>query len=230
MIVDDELHIREVVRFALEKDGFATIEADNGREALELFNAKNPDLIILDIKMPEMDGIETCRILRSKSKTPIVFLSSKDEEIDRIIGLEIGGDDYISKPFSPRELTARVRAVLRRASDSDWPQAKGESGSNPVETLDHGRLSLDPEAFIARWEQHEVVLTVTEFGVLRTLIARPGKVFSRDRLMDGAYGVNHYVSDRTIDSHVRRVRNKFTQLGADPIETVHGVGYKLGPC
>lgn len=227
LVVDDDAHIREVVSFALEKAGYSIVTANNGRQALEKCQQERPALIVLDILMPEMDGTEVCREIRAQPlnrHTPIIFLSSKDDEVDRIIGLELGGDDYLSKPFSPRELVARVRAILRRASIEP---AKGENAS--VE-LRCGRLTLDEDRFKAFWDRQEVILTLTEFGVLRTLMQRPGKICTRDHLMDAAYEINKIVSDRTIDSHVRRVRGKFAAIGAAPVETVHGVGYKLGPC
>lgn len=226
LIVDDDPHIREVLRYALDKAGYVTREAGDGQQALKLYHSENPDLIVLDIKMPEMDGTEVCRLIRQQDSTPIVFLSSRDEEIDRILGLELGGDDYVTKPFSPRELVARVRAVLRRSGDSNHSSTKAGS----VRIYQHGELILNEELFIAHWHSQEVVLTVTEFGLLRTLLAHPGKVFTRDELMNSAYDFNNVVSDRTIDSHIRRVRAKLGAVADDPIETVHGVGYKLGPC
>jgi two-component system OmpR family response regulator len=225
LIVDDDAHIREVVGFALQKAGYATVSAEHGRQALEKFQQERPALVVLDILMPEMDGTEVCRAIRSQGSnrnTPIIFLSSKDDEVDRIVGLELGGDDYLSKPFSPRELVARVRAILRRASP-----AMASSGPAP---LKHGRLALDLEQFKAYWDEREVVLTLTEFGILRSLLERPGKVCTRDHLMNTIYELHKVVSDRTIDSHMRRVRGKFEALGVTPIETVHGVGYKLGTC
>ncbi|MGI9332959.1 MAG: response regulator [Gammaproteobacteria bacterium] len=224
LVVDDDPHIREIVSFALRKDGFETVEAANGVEALERFERNAPALVVLDILMPEMNGTEVCRRLRERASVPIVFLSSKDEELDRILGLELGGDDYITKPFSPRELVARVRAVLRRLEPG------AERRTEQAAALQHGRLRLDTETYKVYWDERELTLTMTEFGVLRTLLSRPGKVYSRDALMDGAYELRKIVSDRTMDSHVRRVRNKFKALGADPIETVHGIGYKLGDC
>jgi two-component system OmpR family response regulator len=226
LIVDDDLHIREVLRYALESAGFRTAEAADGKEALSLFEKLEPDLVVLDILMPERDGIEVCKSIRKSSQVPIVFLSSKDEEVDRIIGLELGGDDYVTKPFSPRELTARVKAVLRRASPDDRDRERPAQAS----VVRQGRLRLDTDRFRAFWDEEEVVLTVTEFGIVRTLIGFPGKVFTRDELMSGAYSYDNIVTDRTIDSHVRRVRKKFAAKGGDVIETVHGVGYRLGEC
>ena len=225
LVVDDDPHIREVVCFALKKDGFATVEAGDGEQALARFRELHPDLVVLDIVMPELDGAAVCRALRRISTVPIVFLSSRDDEVDRILGLELGGDDYVTKPFSPRELVARIRAILRRGQgEARDPLAPG---GHPLE---HGRLRLDLDRYTAFWQGQEVVLTLTEFGILRTLLTHPGKVFSRDQLMDGSYQDYRVVSDRTMDSHVRRVRAKFKALGADPIETLHGIGYRLGPC
>ena len=225
LVVDDDPHIREVIDFALQKAGFATVDAENGEQALARFHATHPDLVVLDIVMPERDGTEVCKELRRVSTVPIVFLSSRDDEVDRILGLELGGDDYVTKPFSPRELVARVRAILRRGKgDAQNAVASGE------QRLEHGRLRLDLDRYTACWQDQELVLTLTEFGILRTLLAHPGKVFNRDQLMDGSYQDYRVVSDRTIDSHVRRVRAKFKTLGADPIETLHGIGYRLGPC
>jgi two-component system OmpR family response regulator len=226
LVVDDDPGIRDVVCFALQKAGFATAVAADGEQALARFASDPPALVVLDILMPELDGVEVCRRLRADARgraTPIVFLSSKDDEVDRIVGLEVGGDDYVSKPFSPRELVARVRAILRRT-------AAPSAAAGAAAPLKHGKLSLDAEQYKAFWDGRELTLTLTEFGILRTLLRRPGRVCTRDALMSQAYELHKIVSDRTIDSHVRRVRAKLATLGADPIETVHGVGYKLGPC
>jgi two-component system, OmpR family, response regulator len=229
LVVDDDPGIRDVVCFALQKAGFATAVAADGEQALKRFAADRPALVVLDILMPELDGVEVCRRLRADPRgraTPIVFLSSKDDEVDRIVGLEVGGDDYLSKPFSPRELVARVRAILRRTAAQS--AAAGGAREAPIA---HGKLSLDAEAYKAHWDGKELTLTLTEFGILRTLLRRPGRVFTRDALMNEAYELHKIVSDRTIDSHVRRVRAKLAALGAvELVETVHGVGYKLGNC
>jgi two-component system OmpR family response regulator len=234
LIVDDDPAIREVVRIALTRAGFQTTEASDGAAALEQAAATAPDLIVLDVMLPEMDGTDVCRALRRRShgaggSVPILFLSSRDDEVDRIVGLEIGGDDYMAKPFSPRELVARIRALLRRASP-----AADEMPPPIVTSLRHGRLRLDLESLRIVWAAdlgaHEVALSATELGVLRTLMARPGRVFSRDELMDRAYATSRVVSDRTIDSHIRRVRAKFAAVGAAPIETLPGFGYRLGSC
>ena len=223
LIVDDDPHIRDVVRFALEKSGMAISIATDGREALRQFDRNVHDLVVLDVGMPEMDGLEVCREIRKTAETPILFLSARDEEIDRILGLEIGGDDYVTKPFSPRELVARVNAILRRSRSA--PPA---SESRP---LKHGGLILDPGARTASFQEKPIALTALEFSILRTLAARPGFVFTRELILDAAYAGNIHVADRTIDSHVRNIRAKMAAAGADSVvETVHGVGFKLGPC
>lgn len=227
LVVDDDPAIRDVVCFALARAGFATTEAADGRAALARFAAEGADLVVLDVILPELDGIEVCRALRRTSQVPILFLSSRDDEVDRIVGLEIGGDDYLAKPFSPRELVARVRAVLRRLASQP---SQSETTKDRGAMLEHGRLRIDLESLRASWDGQEVILTATELGILRVLLARPGRVFSRDELMDRAYVTEHIVNDRTIDSHVRRVRAKFASVGAAPIETLSGFGYRLGPC
>jgi two-component system OmpR family response regulator len=216
LLVDDDQNLREVARYALSQAGFHVEEATNGRDALAAARARPPDLIVLDVRMPEMDGLETCRELRKTSRVPIVFLSSADEEIDRVLGLELGGDDYLGKPFSPRELVARAKAVLRRLE----PQLAAK------DVLRRGPLALDEERFEASWNGNAVVLTMTEFHLLAALLRAPGKVFTRDELISRAYG-GIAVSERTVDSHLRRVRAKLAAVGGQPIETVHGLGYRL---
>lgn len=227
LIVDDDPHIREVLSFTLKKSGYDVFEAKDGFQAVEMFSQILPDLIVLDILMPEMDGTDVCRKIRAGSSVPIVFLSSKDDEIDRIVGLELGGDDYVTKPFSPRELLARVRAVLRRGV---MTREQDIENQEKAEIVQYGLLRLDVDRFEASWGEEQVILTATEFGLLKTLVGYPGKVYSRNELMERAYDFKNIVSDRTIDSHIRRVRKKFKAVGGDPIETVHGVGYRLGSC
>lgn len=226
MLVDDDPAIREVVRFALRHAGFATVEAADGRAALALFAAEGADLVVLDVSMPGLDGIEVCRALRSGDAAgravPVLFLSSRDEEVDRVLGLEMGADDYLTKPFSPRELVARIRAVLRRARPQEL---------EPARSLSHGRLRLNLDSLRVAWGGQAVVLTATELGLLRTLLARPGRVFSREELMDRAYATERVVSDRTVDSHVRGLRARFAAVGAaGVVETLPGFGYRLGSC
>lgn len=224
LIVDDDPHIRQLLAFALEKAGFATAEAQDGEAALAMAADAPLDLVVLDINMPRMDGLEVCRRLRAEGDLPILFLSSRDEEIDRILGIELGADDYVVKPFSPREVTARVAAILRRARP---PTPKADPGGKLV----RGRLSLDPDAWSAAWDGQELTLTVTEFGILRTLAAAPSKVFTRDAIIDRLRGPGFAITDRTVDSHVRNLRAKFAGLGGhDVIETRAGVGYRLGAC
>jgi len=225
LIVDDEGHIREVIRVALKKAGMDVIEARDGKEALARFAAGRPDLIVLDIGMPEFDGLDVCREIRKTSDVPILFLSARDEEIDRILGLEIGGDDYVTKPFSPRELVARVNVILRRLSPRN-----GEAKAGPG-ALSQGGLLIDPEQHVASFAGTPLKLTAIEFGILRAFLTRPTSVFNREQLMRAAYQLNIQVSDRTIDSHIRNIRAKLAAAGCiDGIETVHGVGFRLGRC
>jgi two-component system, OmpR family, response regulator len=223
LVVDDDPHIRDVVRFAFEKTGMNISVAQDGKEALRQFDRNVHDLVVLDIGMPEMDGLEVCRQIRKTAETPILFLSARDEEIDRILGLEIGGDDYVTKPFSPRELVARVNAILRRTRSAPPP---AES-----KTLSHGGLTVDINTRAATFDDKPIALTALEFSILRALLARPGFVFTRELILDAAYAGNIHVADRTIDSHIRNIRAKMAAAGSDSvIETVHGVGFKLGRC
>ncbi len=221
LVVDDDPHIREVLCFALEQAGYATLTATNGLEAIEQHRSHGPDLIVLDVLMPELDGLAVCRELRAISAVPIVMLSSRDEEVDRILGLEMGADDYVGKPFSPRELVARVKANLRRQG----ALAGATAPADEVLSVDDYEINLD--TFEAAWRGKALKLTQTEFQLLVTLARRPDKVFSRDALMQGAYDVRRIVSQRTIDSHIRRLRDKLLSAGAPGIRTVHGVGYRL---
>ena len=218
LIADDEPNIREVISFALERAGFATVTARNGNEALQQFRRGPLDLIVLDIGMPEMDGLELCRQIRKTSEVPILFLSARDEEIDRVLGLEIGGDDYVTKPFSTRELVARVNVILKRA----------RSGEKRASALSHGKVRLDAARHGVWFGEAAVALTALEFEILSAFLGRPEFVFSREQLMQAAYGAGTYVSDRTIDSHIRNLRAKFADVGcASIVETVHGVGFRL---
>ena len=224
LVVDDDPHIREVICFALEKAGMATSVARDGREALARFRETAPSLIVLDIGIPEMDGLEVCRQIRKTSDVPILFLSARDEEIDRVLGLEIGGDDYVTKPFSPRELIARVNVILRRVAGARAPDQEGKP-------LSRGRLRVDPLRHAVEFDGAPVGLTAVEFAILRTFAARPGLVLTREQIMNAAYDVQIYVSDRTIDSHVRNIRAKLAAAGCGSvIDTVHGVGFRLGSC
>ena len=224
LVVDDDPHIRQLLAFALAKAGLDVIEAGDGEAALAAVGAHAPSLIILDITMPRMDGLEVCRRVRATSDLPILFLSSRDEEIDRVLGIELGADDYVVKPFSPREVVARVQAILRRTSPRVLAiAAEGE--------LVHGALSLDVDGWVACWRGEEIALTATEFGILRTLAAMPSRFFSRDAIIGRLHGPGFAITDRTIDSHVRNLRGKFARAGCETlIETRPGVGYRLGTC
>ncbi|GJE77782.1 response regulator transcription factor [Methylorubrum suomiense] len=223
LVVDDDPHIRDVICFALTKAGYATAIARDGHEALARIAAQPPRLIVLDVGMPGMDGLELCRQVRRTSEVPILFLSARDEEIDRVLGLEIGGDDYVTKPFSPRELVARVGIILRRGTPR-FPVT-------PDPVLVHGGLTLDLKRYEAHFGAEELALTATEFAMLAALAARPGLVLSRDQLMDAAYSGRVHVSDRTIDSHVRNIRAKLAAAGCgEGIATVHGIGFRLSAC
>jgi two-component system OmpR family response regulator len=217
LIVDDDAHIRQVVEYALTKEGFSVAAAANGREAQERLAQGGIDLVVLDVLMPELDGLSLCRRLRQTSSIPIVFLSSRGEEVDRILGLELGGDDYLTKPFSPRELCTRVKAVLRRSC------ARGDQADK---TLVHGSLSMDLGRHEVRVAGARVELTPTEFSVLGALLEKPGRVLSRSQLIERAYVHDNHITERTVDTHIRRIRAKLRALDVDPIETIHGLGYK----
>jgi two-component system OmpR family response regulator len=221
LVADDDAQIRAVVRIGLTQAGFSVAEAPDGRAALEKAESLRPDLIVLDIGMPEMDGLEVCRTLRKTSQVPILFLTAHADEIDRVVGLELGADDYVAKPFSPRELVARVRVILKRT--------QGEVVAQPV--LRRGILSVDPARHLCHVGDDAVLLTAREMDLLERLIARPDHVMSRPQLVDAIYGTNVNVSDRTMDSHLRNLRSKLGLAGCpDAIETVHGVGIRMGAC
>jgi len=218
LLVDDESRIQDVVEYALTKEGYQVTCQSNGRSALARLESEKFDLVVLDVMLPDIDGLEVCRTIRKTSKVPILFLSARSDEVDRIVGLELGGDDYLVKPFSPRELLARVRAVLRRFENGNEPE--------PPRARVYGALELDPERHEARYSGQCVNLTATEFALLLALYERPGIVLSRAQLLDKAYQGDVHITERTLDTHVRRIRAKFRSVGGDPIATVHGVGYK----
>ena len=225
LLVDDDPHIRQLLAFAFDKAGMEVSEASDGEEALAEVARQAPDLVVLDINMPRMDGLEVCRRLRAQGEVPVLFLSSRDDEFDRVLGIELGADDYVVKPFSPREVVARANAILRRSAPRDTSPAPA------ADTKAHGLLSLDIEGWIARWDGAEVTLTVSEFNLLRALVGAPGRILSRDQLIDQLHGPGFAITDRTIDSHIRNLRRKFAEAGGhDVVETRAGVGYKLGPC
>jgi two-component system response regulator ChvI len=223
-LVDDDRNILTSVAMTLEAEGYVVRTYSDGAEALRGMTADPVDLAILDIKMPRMDGLELLERLRKQSELPVIFLTSKDDEVDELMGLRMGADDYIKKPFSQRLLIERIRALLRRQT-----LGKAEPSATPgPEIMQRGDLLLDPARHLCNWKQQTVDLTVTEFLLLKALAQRPGHVKSRDQLMDAAYGENIYVDDRTIDSHIKRLRKKFKQVDAEfnEIETLYGVGYR----
>jgi two-component system response regulator ChvI len=227
-LVDDDENIVTSVSLALESHGHAVKAFYDGAAGLAALENEPPDLAILDVKMPRMDGMEVLRRLRRTSDLPVIILTSKDDEIDEILGFNLGADDYIHKPFSQRLLLERVKAVLRRASADGGEGVAGPASESETRALKRGRLTLDPARHDCLWEDRPVKLTVTEFLLLQSLAQRPGFVKSRDNLMDAAYDDQVYVDDRTIDSHIKRMRKKFREIDPefDAIETLYGVGYR----
>ena len=226
-LVDDDRNILTSVSIALESEGYRVETYTDGSSALDGLTAKRPDLAIFDIKMPRMDGMELLRRLRQKSDLPVIFLTSKDDEIDELFGLKMGADDFITKPFSQRLLVERVKAVLRRSAARAEGAVREDGGGTSV--LERGNLAMDQERHTSTWKGKPVTLTVTEFLILFALAQRPGVVKSRDSLMDAAYDDQVYVDDRTIDSHIKRLRKKFKAVDTDfdMIETLYGVGYRF---
>ncbi|PJK28217.1 response regulator transcription factor [Minwuia thermotolerans] len=222
-LVDDDQNIRTSVTIALEGEGFRVRSFGDGIEALRGLQTQPADLVVLDIKMPRMDGMEALTKLRRNSDVPVIFLTSKDDEVDEVLGLKMGADDYITKPFSMRLLVERIRAVLRRR------EAAGAGGEGERKIIIRGDLMLDPNRHHCEWRGREIKLTVTEFLILESLAIRPGHVKTRDQLMDAAYEENVYVDDRTIDSHIKRLRKKFKAVdeGFTAIDTLYGVGYRF---
>jgi two-component system, OmpR family, alkaline phosphatase synthesis response regulator PhoP len=218
LVIDDEPKIVELCRDYLQAAGFDVLRAGDGPGGLAVARREQPDLIVLDLMLPGMDGLDVCRELRRDSSVPIIMLTARVEETDKLIGLELGADDYLTKPFSPRELVARVRTVLRRAA-----------GSQPTEVIRAGELSLDRSRYCATLPGREVTLTPTEFELLATLAGQPGRIFSRAQLLTAVRGVSFESYERAIDSHIRNLRRKIEPQEGEPryIQTVHGVGYKF---
>ena len=225
-LVDDDRNILTSVAIALQAEGFVTRVYTDGESALKALLDNPPDLAVCDIKMPRMDGLEMLRRLRATSALPVIMLTSKDEETDEALGLELGADDYIAKPFSQRLLVARIRAILRRA---DLPRDEPGEDAAPAATLRRGRLEMDPSRHQVTWDGRAVALTVTEFLILEALASRPGVIRSRNQLMDAAYDDDVFVDDRTIDSHIKRLRRKFRAVDGEfgAIETLYGAGYSF---
>jgi len=224
-LVDDDQNILTSVSIALEAEGYSVRSYSDSKRALGELIDNPPDLAVLDIKMPGLDGMELLNRLRRSSQLPVIFLTSKDDEIDEMLGLKMGADDYIRKPFSQRLLIERIRTILRRASIVE----KGADDGDGAATIRRGKLLLDPSRHHCSWNGKDVQLTVTEYLILHSLAHRPGHVKSRDQLMDAAYDDNIYVDDRTIDSHIKRLRRKFKaeEDGFDAIETLYGLGYRF---
>ena len=219
LIVEDDPHIRDMVSLALGEAGFAVEAAGDGPEGLAKAQSGRFDLILLDIGLPGMDGLQVCKTLRATDETPVLFLTARDDEVDRLLGFEFGGDDYVTKPFSPRELIARIRAILKRMAPAPGQQKR------------RGVLSIDPERHHCAVLETSVVLTSREMDLLALLMQRPDHVVPRPQLTDALYGAGQLVSDRTMDSHLRNLRGKLADAGCrDAIETVHGVGVRMGPC
>ncbi|HUM08181.1 MAG TPA: response regulator transcription factor [Acidocella sp.] len=223
-LVDDDRNILTSVQMTLEAEGFQVRTYTDGESALQALLAKPADLAVLDIKMPRMDGMELLQKLRARTAMPVIFLTSKDDELDELMGLRLGADDYITKPFSQRLLLERIRALLRR---HDATRAEA-TGTAPASVITRGDLTLDETKHQCLWKGKDIQLTVTEFLLVKALAHRPGMVKSRDQLIDAAYGENVYVDDRTIDSHVKRLRKKFRNVDGefDQIETLYGIGYR----
>ena len=220
LVVEDDPRISDVLEYALKADGYEVLKAQRGREAIELANRSSPELIVLDVGLPDIDGFEVCRAVRKSSDAPIIFLTSRSDEIDRVVGLEIGGDDYVVKPFSPRELLARIKAIRRRHDRATAQPAEAQSEPE----LRYGPITIDPEKFRVRSGGREIVLTAQEFKLLELLVRHPGRVFTREQVLNRAWGDGGLVADRTIDVHVKSLRKKFGKF--DFIETVRGIGYR----
>ncbi len=218
LVVDDDPRLRELVSITLERAGYQTVTARDGQMALTHAMREAPDLVVLDVGLPEIDGLEVCRRLRARSDVPILFLTARDDEIDRILGLELGADDYVTKPFSPRELVARIKAILKRS----------KPGAAEL-LLRHGPVEMDVSAHSVRVDGNALALTATELSILRRLMQTPAAIVSRPQLVDAIYGAGSPVSDRTLDSHLRNLRRKLGDQGwAGAIETVHGIGLRMG--
>ncbi len=220
LLVDDEPKVCELIKAYLVKDGYDVVIATDGKSAIDQAQRYKPDLILLDLNLPELDGLEVCRTIRKQSNVPIIMLTARDEEVDKIVGLEMGADDYVTKPFSPRELAARVSAVLRRYRE----------GLKQGEQIVAGELRLDPEKHEATYLGRSLILTAGEFKLLSVLASNPGRVFTRLQLMDSAFGESYEGYERTIDAHIKNIRQKISRLApksSNPLVTVRGVGYKL---
>lgn len=222
LVVDDDPRIRDLLTIALERGGYQVVTAADGQAALRNARREAPALIVLDVGLPELDGLEVCRRIRAQSDVPILFLTARDDEVDRIVGLELGADDYVTKPFSPRELLARIKAILKRSAPA---------APRGATVLEHGVLRLDLARHVCTCGATPVALTATEMGLLSRLMAHPGMVVTRGQLIEAVYGGNVHVSDRTLDSHMRNLRRKLTGAGCEgAVETLHGIGLRMAEC
>ena len=221
LVVDDEQSITEFVSYALTKEGYKVDVVDNGEDALEMANQNSYDLFILDIMLPGIDGYELCRRIRTSSTAPVLFLSARDTELDKVVGLELGADDYLAKPFGVRELIARVHALLRRGSGGDFPGAS--------HAITAGGITLDEDAHTAKGDKGEIDLTPREFELLACLMKNAGKVVTREELLHEAWGWEYLTETKTVDTHIKRLRDKIEAAGYDPglVETVRGYGYRF---
>jgi DNA-binding response OmpR family regulator len=220
LVVEDDPRISDVLEYALKAEGYEVQTAQRGREAAEIARNSSPGVIVLDVGLPDIDGFEVCRIVRTFSEVPVIFLTSRADEIDRVVGLEIGGDDYVVKPFSPRELLARIKAILRR---NHRPETTRTEDRGPAH-VHYGPITIDPEKFRVHCEGREIILTAQEFKLLELLVRHPGRVFTREQVLNRAWGEGGLVADRTIDVHVKSLRKKFGKF--EFIETVRGIGYR----
>ena len=220
LVVEDDPRISDVLEYALKAEGYEVQTAQRGREAAEIARRSSPGLIVLDVGLPDIDGFEVCRMVRTFSEVPVIFLTSRSDEIDRVVGLEIGGDDYVVKPFSPRELLARIKAIRRRNDRPDSARSKDGAANG----LRYGPIVIDPEKFRVECDGREIVLTAQEFKLLQLLVKHPGRVFTREQVLNRAWGEGGLVADRTIDVHVKSLRRKFGKF--EFIETVRGIGYR----
>ena len=226
LIVDDDPQIRDVLQIALKREGYNTITASDGAAALRYAKKPSLDLIVLDIGLPEIDGLEVCRQLRTFSDIPVLFLSARDDEFDKVLGLELGADDYVTKPFSPRELVARIKSILKRTLNIPGIHKNANS-----KTYQQGDLMLFPNTHICRFSGQPVMLTASEMKLLKRIMQNPDTVTTRAQLTDALYGTNIHVSERTIDSHLRNLRSKLAKAGCNnAIETLHGIGFRMGSC
>jgi DNA-binding response OmpR family regulator len=220
LVAEDDPKQANLIRVYLEREGHAVLVVGDGRTALEQARVRRPDLVVLDVMMPQVDGLDVCRILRGDSEVPILLLTARTTEDDMLLGLDVGADDYITKPYSPRELAARVRALLRRA---------GAVTAGNQAVLKVGDLEIDPGRFEVRVGGRPIVLTAKEFGILEVLAGEPGRAFTRAQIIDRAFGFDHYVLERTVDAHVMNLRRKIEEDAAEPryVQTVYGRGYRL---